>query len=236
MPRFYVNIPLDLDLQVNMPEDTVRHINVLRLRITDSIILFNGDGNDYLAEFIVLEKRKIIVKIVTCQIVNNESSLQLTLLMSIIASDKFDFVLQKSVELGVTNFIPIYTQNTQRFKNDKLESRIEHWQKIIIASSEQSGRSLLMDLLRPQDFAQIITTIDAESKFILSPHHTGNAIDQQSSSIALLVGPEGGFTLDEVILANQAGFNSWCLGKRILRAETAAIAGTSLLQAYFGDF
>ena len=236
MPRFYVNIPLDLDLQVNMPEDTVRHINVLRLRITDSIILFNGDGNDYLAEFIVLEKRKIIVKIVTCQIVNNESNLQLTLLMSIIASDKFDLVLQKSVELGVTNFIPIYTQNTQRFKNDKLESRIEHWQKIIIASSEQSGRSRLMDLSRPQDFAQIITTIDAESKFILSPHHAGNAIDQQSSSVALLVGPEGGFTLEEVTLANQAGFNSWCLGKRILRAETAAIAGTSLLQAYFGDF
>lgn len=237
MPRFYVNLALDTNSELDLPEEVVRHIHVLRLRVTDTITLFNGGGYDYVAEFVTFERRKISIQIIATKLVQNESKLDLTLLMSIIASDKFDLVVQKSVELGVKRLIPIYAQNTQRFKADKLDSRMEHWRKIIIASSEQSGRASLMELLEPLEFAQAIKNNLATLKLILSPHHAGNlAIFDLSDSATLLVGPEGGFNFAEVELANQAGFASWQLGTRILRAETAALAGVSLLQAQLGDF
>lgn len=237
MPRFYVNLALDTHSELDLPEEVVRHIHVLRLRVTDTITLFNGGGYDYVAKFVTFERRTISIKIIDTKLVENESKLDLTLLMSIIASDKFDLVVQKSVELGVKRLIPIYAQNTQRFKADKLASRMEHWRKIILASSEQSGRASLMELLEPLEFAQAIKNNSATLKLILSPHHAGNlAIFDLSDSATLLVGPEGGFNSAEVESANQAGFASWRLGTRILRAETAALAGVSLLQAQLGDF
>ena len=236
MPRFYVNLPLEQASEISLPEDVVRHISVLRLRLTDTISLFNGDGYDYVAEFSEFERRKISVKIIATNLVQNESKLNLTLLMSIIASDKFDWVVQKAVELGVTRLIPIYAQNTQRFKADKLSSRMEHWRKIILSSSEQSGRARLLELLEPLELASAVASSNAAAKFILSPHHAGQLSLHAHESVDLLVGPEGGFNQAEVELAHQAGFNSWQLGGRILRAETAALSGVSLLQAHFGDF
>lgn len=237
MPRFYVNLVLSVDSEIDLPEEVVRHISVLRLRITDQISFFNGDGYDYITEFTILERRKISIRVLAAKLVENESKLDLTLLMSIIASDKFDLVVQKAVELGVKRLIPIYAQNTQRFKADKLISRMEHWRKIILASSEQSWRASLMELLEPLEFAQAVTNNSAKLKLILSPHHAGNlAVAVEAPSAVLLVGPEGGFTSTEVELAVQAGFVVWQLGTRILRAETAALVGVSLLQAKFGDF
>lgn len=236
MPRFYVNLQLSLGSEISLPEDVVRHISVLRLRLTDRISLFNGDGYDYVAEFSEFERRKISVKIIATNLVQNESKLNLTLLMSIIASDKFDWVVQKAVELGVTRLIPIYAQNTQRFKADKLASRMEHWRKIILAASEQSGRARLLELVEPLELASAVAKSASSAKFILSPHHAGKLSLQACGSIDLLVGPEGGFNQAEVELAHQTGFNSWQLGGRILRAETAALSGVSLLQARFGDF
>ncbi len=236
MARFYFNYPLNIGDKVDLSEDVVRHINVLRLRSNEPITLFNGNGNNYLANFIVFEKRKIIVEIVESVAANNESNLHLVLAMSIIANDKFDLVLQKAVELGVTEFIPVFTHNTQRFNSDKLNSKIEHWQKIIIAASEQSGRCTLMKLAKPLDFSSFISQCNTEVKLILSPHHTGNIFQQTIKSLTLLIGPEGGLTLSEVNEAtNIFGFNSLCLGKRILRAETAAIVAVGLSQSYFGD-
>ena len=236
MPRFYVNLPLEQASEISLPEDVVRHISVLRLRLTDTISLFNGDGYDYVAEFSEFERRKISVKIIAANLVQNESKLNLTLLMSIIASDKFDWVVQKAVELGVTRLIPIYAQNTQRFKADKLSSRMEHWRKIILSSSEQSGRARLLELLEPLELASAVASSNAAAKFILSPHHAGQLSLHAHESVDLLVGAEGGFNQAEVELAHQAGFSSWQLGGRILRAETAALSGVSLLQAHFGDF
>lgn len=235
MARFYFDYPLNIGDEVTLSEDIVRHIHVLRLRANELITLFNGDGSNYLAKFMLFEKRKIIVEIIERIVVNNESNLNLVMAMSIIANDKFDLVLQKAVELGVTEFIPVYTQNTQRFKSDKLNSKFEHWQKIIIAASEQSGRCKLMKLALPLEFLELISKCDTEIKLILSPHHSGSIFQQAVNSLTILIGPEGGFTTSEVSEANCCGFNSLRLGNRILRAETAAIAATSLVQSYFGD-
>lgn len=238
MARFYVDLELTVGNQYDLPIEVVRHINVVRIRSTDEIVLFNNQGNDYLAKFIELDKRKATVEILSTDIVDNELPIRVTLLMSVIASDKFDLVVQKAVELGVTEIIPIYSQNTQRLKADKLESRLLHWQNIIISASEQSGRAKLMSIVHPLEFADAIRNITASQKYILSPHHAGRfeELSDASSKIALLIGPEGGFTEDEVKIANQQGYKSVILGNRILRAETAAISAVNVALAKLGYF
>ena len=239
MARFFVNNILQVGQEIELPNDVVRHISVLRVRITDNVTLFNGDGSDYLVTFIKLDKRGAIVRVLEQLVLNNESNLKITLMLAIIANDKMDLVIQKAVELGVTQIIPIYCQNTQRFKMERLANRIEHWQNIIIAASEQSGRAKLTKLDAPMAFNDSIQNCSISHRYILSPHHAGHfqaTNTQTNNEICILIGPEGGFTSVEVHYANNNGFNSVLLGQRILRAETAAIAAISLLQSHYGDF
>lgn len=239
MARFFVNNTLHVGQEIELPNEVVRHISVLRIRITDNVILFNGDGSDYLVTFIKLDKRCAIVRVLEQLVINNESDLKITLMLAIIANDKMDLVIQKAVELGVTQISPIYCQNTQRFKTERLANRIEHWQNIIIAASEQSGRAILTKLDAPITFNDSIQNCSSSHKYILSPHHAGRfqaKNTQANNDTCILIGPEGGFTPIEVHSANNNGFNSVLLGQRILRAETAAIAAISVLQSNYGDF
>lgn len=241
MPRFYVDIELIVGNTYNLPDDVVRHINVLRLRARENIELFNGGGHSYLAKFINLEKRAISVEILSQQLLETESPVKIILLMALIANDKFDLVVQKAVELGVSEIVPIITQNTQRnFSNDKVSKKLEHWQKIIISASEQSFRNVLMKINDPVDFKDAVKSVSKiMHKYILSPHHDNKSnINENigSSEIVLCVGPEGGFVSEEVSFAIDNEFTTALLGKRIMRAETAAISGISMLQIKYGDF
>ena len=230
---------LNLGLDIELPLEVVRHINVLRLRVSDEIALFNGDGHNYRAKFIHLEKRSALVSVIDKQLVDNESHLKITLLMSLIANDKFDLVVQKAVELGVTNLIPIFTQNTQRnFSAEKVVTKLEHWQKIIVSATEQSHRARVMEIQNPLEFTQALGLVAGITpKYILSPHHASQLADAGAAVIELVlcVGPEGGFTEYEINHAVENGFSTILLGNRIMRAETAALSGISVLQAKFGD-
>lgn len=238
MSRFFVELSLELNQKLELPIEVVRHINVLRIRITDTIILFNNSGYDYTAKLNLIEKRQALCTIINVTQITNESSIKSHLLMSMIVNDKFDLVIQKSVELGVTEFTPIITQNTQRLNKEKLANKFEHWQKIIISASEQCGRSILMKLNQPEIFSTVIKQPFDGIKLILSPHHAGQLPDttNQISNVNIIIGPEGGLTQDEIICANSNGFNSIALGNRILRAETAALTAISLIQYKYGDF
>lgn len=237
MPRFYVDLPITLGANFELPDNVVRHMNVLRLRVGDLVVLFNGDGCDYTAVLTELTKRNAKVNIHKCDKLVNESHLKITLLPSLIASDKFDLVIQKAVELGVNEIIPVISQYTQRLSNDKINSRMEHWRKIIIAACEQSARATIPHLSEPTLFSDVLLAVSAERKYILSPHHERQQVLAEStiSSAAVLIGPEGGFNLAEVERAGEYGFTTLQLGTRILRAETAAICAVSLLQSHFGD-
>lgn len=224
------------DAEVELPAEVVRHINVLRIRLHEPIILFNNTGYDYHAQLCSLDKRSAVVKINAVQEVANESNLNLTLYMAIIANDKFDLVVQKAVELGVTKLVPIFCQNTQRFSADKLATKLEHWRKIIIASCEQSGRAVLMQVEPPLKYSDAIANDSSELKYILSPHHAGEFKSMECKSLSVVVGPEGGLTHDEVVFANECGFNTVILATRILRAETAAISAIGVVQYQYGDF
>ena len=237
MPRFYVDLPITLDENIELSDNVVRHMNVLRLRVGDSVVLFNGDGCDYNANISELSKRHAKVNISKCEKLANESSLKIILMASLIASDKFDLVIQKAVELGVSEILPVISQYTQRLSNDKINSRMEHWRKIIIAACEQSACATIPHLSEPILFNSALDTVNADRKYILSPHHERQQVLAPSiiSSAAVLIGPEGGFSLAEVAKAGEHGFVTLQLGTRILRAETAAICAVTLLQSYFGD-
>lgn len=238
MPRFYVDTLLNVGDEVSLPSDVVRHIIVLRLKLAQEIILFNNDGHDYHAKIVELGRREALV-VVTNKVKNQtEANFIITLMISLISNDKLELVIQKAVELGVQRIIPVITEKTQRIKAEREASKLEHWRKIIIAASEQCGRAKLATVSEIKEFATVIDEDKSEINYILSPHHAASKLAKVNNpqSISLLIGPEGGFTESEIRLANETGFHNLNLGKRILRAETAAIAGISFLHCNFGDF
>lgn len=239
MPRFFTNVCLQAGEQLSLPIEVVRHMVVLRLRVGEEVRLFNNDGCDYLARILDLHKREARVEITGKIDVQSESNFVITLMISLIANDKFELVIQKAVELGVQKIIPIITEKTQRVKIDRYAGKLEHWQKIIISASEQCGRAKLASISEIKSMDEALSENKSDINFILSPRHIAienNLVFDKPYSASLVIGPEGGFTEEEIQLANQAGFLSLNLGTRILRAETAAITAISLLHCRFGDF
>ena len=238
MPRFYVDVLLNIGEEIWLPSEVVRHISVLRLKPHQEIIMFNNDGYDYHAKIVELGRREILVTVIDKIKNQTEPDFIITLMISLIANDKFELIIQKAIELGVKEIIPVISEKTQRIKAEREAGKFEHWRKIIIAASEQCGRARLTAISEIKEFDSAIAQNKSEINFILSPHHATSNSDPISEprSVSLLIGPEGGFTVDEIRLANQAGFQNLNLGKRILRVETAAIAGISFLHCNFGDF
>lgn len=239
MARFFVAQPLVVNAIYGLPPEVVRHVQVLRYRQGQELSLFNGDGYDYLARIEKLERREISVTILSATRVVNESPLAINLLVAVIANDKMDLLIQKAVELGVAKISPLFSERCQRLKSERMTNRVEHWQKIIIAACEQSGRAVVPQLVEPQEFNSAILQAAGVVKWILSPHHLSaeyNLSPEAVTSVDLAVGPEGGFSEEEIKTAHDCGFSSRQLGTRILRAETAVIAGISILQAQLGDF
>lgn len=236
MARFYLDTELEINQSVYLPSDVLQHINVLRLRKDEIIEVFNGDGTVYSAQLIEISKRNAIINILSKQIINNESGLKLNLYCSLIVSDKFELVIQKTVELGVNKIIPIICCRTQGISSERIGNKLNHWNKISLMATEQSGRAVLTPVLKPI-LIDGAMKIPGNNKFILSPHHDETLIPIQEfvKEIDLFVGPEGGFTKEEIELARNNNICFLKLGPRIMRAETAAIVATSFMQAKYGD-
>lgn len=224
-------------MTLSLESEVVCHINALRLRDKQQIVLFNNSSFDYLSTIHIINKREIEATILKKTAILNESPCELNLIVSLIANDKLELVIQKAVELGVNHIYLINTQNTQRIKSERIENRIQRLKQIIIAACEQCGRSVLPSLTGIYEFNEIVTKFEKDNKFIMSPRN-GNTdkVNSQLATCSLIIGPEGGFRDEEVQLANQFGWNNLQLGTRILRAETAAIAGITTMQQRFGDF
>jgi 16S rRNA (uracil1498-N3)-methyltransferase len=190
---------------------------VLRIKIGEKIILFNGDGFDYLAE-IIQNDSKPIAKVIQKTINEVESSLNITLIQAIGKGEKMDFVIQKAVELGVKKIIPIITKRTIYKTSQKDLKKVARWQEVVINSCEQSGRSFVPIVENITKFADLKLTGES---FILDTT-TDKKIKQyqKSADINIIIGPEGGFSEFEL----QNDYNKLSLGKRILRTETAGIA------------
>lgn len=240
MPRFYVDFALSPDSVVELPDNVVRHLNVLRVKNTEEIVLFNGNGKAYPALPEVLEKRRASVRILREEATDNESPLNITLVQAVSAAERMDFTLQKSVELGVTEIRPVISERcVVRLSGERAEKRVARWQEIVVSACEQSGRNIVPKVLPLTTYAQALQQLPQETtKLLMSLNRAQKLSDvqPQSGKVVFMVGPEGGWTEKEEQQAFDAGFQSVTLGKRVLRTETASLAAIAAMQTLWGDF
>ncbi|HFC8508004.1 TPA: 16S rRNA (uracil(1498)-N(3))-methyltransferase [Neisseria subflava] len=240
MPRFYVDFALIPDSVVELPDNVVRHLNVLRVKNTEEIVLFNGNGKAYPALPEVLEKRRASVRILREEATDNESPLNITLVQAVSAAERMDFTLQKSVELGVAEIRPVISERcVVRLSGERAEKRVARWQEIVVSACEQSGRNIVPKVLPLTTYAQALQQLPQETtKLLMSLNRAQKLGDvrPQSGKVVFMVGPEGGWTEKEEQRALDAGFQSVTLGKRVLRTETASLAAIAAMQTLWGDF
>lgn len=240
-PRLYCPANLAPGAILALPDSAAHHATrVLRMQAGDGVTLFNGDGQDYAAEIQRIAKDGVSVKVQACAAVARESSLKVTLAQAISSGDRMDFTLQKAVELGVTAIQPLAAERSVvKLAGERAERRREHWQNVVIAACEQSGRAVVPQVAAPMPLPHWLGTgRDYAAKLMLSPAaaHTLHDLPRPNGHICLLIGCEGGFAPGEVEAARHAGYTQARLGARVLRTETAALAALAAMQTLWGDF
>ncbi len=239
--RAYVDLPLAPGKRVTLPDDAAAHlVRVLRLREGDTCVLFNGDGHDHDARLVEANKRGAIAEIAASRVVDNESPLRIVLLQGIARGEKMDLILQKATELGVARIVPVDAERTEvRLDGERLRKRIDHWRNVVVSACEQCGRARIPEVADPVAIADIASAAgDATKRLTLDPegeHALPGLSIEASATIAVAIGPEGGWSPRDREALRSAGYEGLKLGPRILRTETAGLAAIAALQAIYGD-
>jgi len=234
--RFYAPIENFKDENVSLDFEQMRHLrDVLRLRPTEKIRVFDGDGNEFSGEIKTIEKKQTLLNIIEkISPTAPESDLDLTLAIALLKGEKFDLVVQKAVELGITKVIPLNTKRAD-VKFSGAEKKLERWRKIVVDATKQCGRAKLMKISEPLDFKEFVETVDGTR--ILFTERRGESFSQVKTNKRMIavIGSEGGWEDAEIEAARKNEFQIVTLNGRILRAETAAISIATILQHRFGD-
>lgn len=246
--RRFIDTPLATAKKLTLTDENYNYIaRVLRKREGDIVTLFNGTGGEYSAEITAITRREVIVNIGKFTPENRESTLNIHLFQSLAKGEKMELVLQKSTELGIASITPVITERSvMHLKRNQLEKRLERWHNIILSACEQSGLNLPPILNSPIKLEEITPPKDVEDCKIplltLAPtadKTLGKTILEEfpnQKSFALIIGPEGGLSAEEIALLEAKNAISVTLGKRILRTETAALSVISSLHALIGDW
>lgn len=237
--RLYTPTPLAMGGQIELDDENGHYVRtVLRLKKDAEIVLFNGAGGDYFCTVAEVSRKSVRIDINTWLDRSVESPLWVTLGLGISRGDRMDLSVQKAVELGVNHITPLLTERcVVQFKGEKKPQRLLHWQKIVQHAAEQSGRTRLPELT---EIAHLQEWVGGQQglKVFLDPYADATLADlaPHDARVALLTGPEGGFSDQERDVAKAAGFIPVRLGSRILRTETASLAALSAVQMLWGDF
>jgi len=243
MVRFYVSQPKIEDGILRVEGDEVRHIRrVLRLRVGDDLIVFNGAGKEY--EGTIIEERSSSVGIRVKRVLSSlsESPLEIVLAQSLLKGEKMDYLIQKATELGVKRILPFFSSRTIPLLEETRRSRrYQRWKRIAVEASKQCGRGAVPQIEPLQDFHELIQKVGQGFLRLILWEREGvrlKEILEKSSGkkkIFFIVGPEGGFTQEEIERARGEEFVPVHLGKRILRSETSSLCLLSILQYEWGD-
>jgi 16S rRNA (uracil1498-N3)-methyltransferase len=211
---------------------------VLRMQPGEHLTLFCGDNREFEATITMVKKKQVTVSVGLVTEKSRESPLKIHLAQAISKGDRMEVVMQKSVELGVTSIAPLITDRcVVKLDKERMAKKLHQWQSIVIAACEQSGRNSIPVVHHPVTLEQYVKEVQAQLKLILHPDCSATwrdcPLDQRD--IALIIGPEGGLSDEEIKLACHYDFLPLSLGPRILRTETAAITALSVLQAVGGD-
>lgn len=211
---------------------------VLRMKIGDMLTLFDGLNYEFLSKIVNINKHEVSVIIEESRYLSRESKLNINLAQCISKGDKMDLVIQKAVELGVCQVFPIISERcVVSINNERLLKKQKQWQDQAISACEQCGRNLIPIIHEPIKIKYFLEQNHKSNSFILSPlaEKSWHDLKNLENDLTILIGPEGGLSADEILLAEKQGFESINMGPRILRTETAAIAAISIIQALFGD-
>ena len=241
MHRFFISSDsIDKDVVVISGETAHQIGYVLRLKPGNRITVLDNSGWEFEVEIARIDNKSVQGAIVSKQKGQGEPSVKITLCQALLKTDKFEWVLQKGVELGVTIFIPFISERcvVKKPSTDK----IERWQKIIKEAAEQSERSVLPVLHPVVSFAEACQTAKPPALLLWEEEkYTGlkevlqHPLFKNTKAITLFIGPEGGFPESEVEIARKQGIVTASLGQRVLRAETASLAAISAMMYETGE-
>lgn len=245
MSRFYVETPHRMGDEIEITGAEARHIQkVLRLKEGDEIVLFDGKGMEYWGIIESQRLHRVTVRIGKTNTPRRESRIEIILGQALLKGDKMDYVFQKTTEMGVSAIFPFISSRTiPTVSGERAERRRSRWERIVVESAKQCGRTIPPGVEGIRDFGSILErSFHGFVKLILweqeerSLRERMGEIDKNSGRFFFLVGPEGGFCEREISAAKGRGFIPVGLGPRILRSETVAVAMLSILHYEFGDW
>ena len=232
MPRFYIETDLAVHTIVELTETVFHHwVKVLRAQNGEKATLFNGQGGEYEVELVDVAKKAASVKVTQFNPANRTPKFQALLGQVMSKGDRMDYAIQKAVELGVSEIQLLTSDRCEmRLKYDRDQKKIDHWQGIAIAACEQCGLNIVPKILAPISLEKWLETDLPTTKLVLAPNKDEiDVLTNATPDIALLIGPEGGLSEEEISASNQKGFINWCIGERVLRTETAPVVALSIL-------
>jgi 16S rRNA (uracil1498-N3)-methyltransferase len=238
--RFYAPPSAFADRTVTLAADEARHLrDVLRLKPGDEVYVFNGSGREFRCTVSNARRDSAELQIESeVEAAKPESQLQLILCVALLKGEKFDLVVQKATELGVTKVVPMITRYADIHLRDEADAtkRVARWQRIALEAAKQSGRAFVPEISTPTAFEAVLANTNDDGRVMFSERGGGTLSSlSPSQSVTALIGSEGGWSDEELEQARAQHFHIITLGGRILRAETAAIAVTALLQHRSGD-
>ena len=238
IPRLYIPQPLPLEQNIELEAAASHYIGkVLRMQVKQDIVLFNNVSEQVSAHITSVNKKFVSVFVSTALPGPQASPLHTHLGQVMSRGERMDYAIQKATELGVNEITPLFSSRCEvKLDHQRQAKRVAHWQQITISACEQSGRIDVPCINSPQTLQSWLENTHAQTKLVLHPHQTKPLASQTTpSSCALLIGPEGGLTDQEVEQAHTHGYTGLNIGPRILRTETAPLAALTLLQYIWGD-
>ncbi len=236
--RLFLPRALESGEEIELAQERAHYLTgVLRLRGGSSLVLFDGEGGEFTAQVVAVHRRGARVRVGDAQRGVPESPLKIHLGVGISRGERMDLAIQKAVELGVSAITPLATdRSVVKLDSERGHTRRDHWLKVAQSACEQSMRTRLPQVFEPQPLDVWLAAADG-LKLLLDPRgqYAMKDLSPRGDGVRLLSGPEGGFSADERVRAQAAGFLAVRLGPRVLRTETAVIAALTAAQLLWGD-
>lgn len=243
MAKFFVPKENITETCIFIRGDDVNHIsNVLRTQCGDTLDLCDGRGYDYVCRVSDINKDKITCDIVSRKKSDTESNLEVTLIQGIPKNDKMEFIIQKTTELGITRIIPCSLARCVSKPDKNADKKIVRWQKIAESAAKQSGRGIIPEISAIMSLNDALNSVSG-CDLVFAPYECEEHVTLKEifksvtdpHSVAFIIGPEGGFDIEEINKIKTAGVPTVTLGKRIMRCETAPVAALAMLEYELGD-
>jgi len=243
--RFFVPPAAIVRDQVTLGAENAHQLkDVLRMRPGSHVTVLDNSGRAYEVELVTLQRDVAFGRICGQKMLLTEPRLSLTLYQCTLKGERFEWVLQKGTELGVSTFVPVFSSRSVVREVQRIEKKRTRWERIIREAAEQSHRGRLPRLADPLTWAQACQTSVRDHELALIPWEEAQesglsdvlrSLDRPPNHVALLIGPEGGLEVDEIAMAQHLGMRVVTLGSRILRAETAGLAAMAIVMSELGE-